>query len=108
MRALVRYELAGAAAVCDLDDADTLAGLGLRPSQVVTRDRNVTQAWALKLYEVGGHVGVRWWSCYDPRWGSYAFWDTSSLRVAEIEVLTEVTHPAFVEAAGVLCRLVER
>jgi len=107
VRALVRYELDDAAAVCDLDDADTLVAVGLRPSQVISRDRTVSQAWALTLYETGSYVGVRWWSYYDPRWGSYALWDVRALRVVDIEVLHEVTHPAFVEAADVLCRLIE-
>jgi hypothetical protein len=107
VRALVSYELADAAAVCDLDNADTLVDLGLRPSQVVTRDRNVAQAWALKLYEGGSYVGVRWWSYYDPCWGSYGLWDTRLLTVTGIEILDDVAHPAFVEAARVLCRLIE-
>jgi hypothetical protein len=72
VRALVTYDLRNDAAVCDLDDADRLVALALRPSQVVTRDRAVTQTWALELFETRAFAGVRWWSYYNPDWGSLA------------------------------------
>ena len=104
---LVSYELDDSAALCDLDDAYALVELGLRPSEVVTRNRLVTQAWALTLYETGSYAGVRWWSYDDPRWGSVGLWDDRQLTVADITVLDDLAHPAFVEAAAVLCRLIE-
>jgi hypothetical protein len=107
VRALVSYELENGAAICDLDDAYALVELGLRPSEVVTRNRIVTQAWALKLYETGSYVGVRWWSYYDPRWGSVGLWDSRRLTVADLVVLDDLAHPALVEAATVLCRAIE-
>lgn len=103
IRALVRYELPEATSVCDLDDAERLVDLGLRPSSVVTRDRAVTQAWALSLFESGSFVGVRWWSYYDPGWGSYGLWDHSRLALKGVQVLT-AAHPAVREAAEVLVR----
>lgn len=104
VQALVEYEAADAAlSVCDLDDAERLVVLALRPSQVVTRDRAVTQAWAARIFDGGGFAGVRWWSYYDPQWGSFGLWDVSGLRVREVSVLT-LDHPAVVEAAGVLSR----
>ncbi|HEV7193646.1 MAG TPA: RES domain-containing protein [Jatrophihabitantaceae bacterium] len=108
MRALVTYEFDEVAHVCDMDDAARLTELELRPSQVVTRERTVTQGWAARVFEQGRFAGVRWWSYYDPRWGSYGLWDTTALRVAGAEVLDSVDHPAFVEAADVLCRVVQR
>ncbi|HST46219.1 RES family NAD+ phosphorylase [Jatrophihabitans sp.] len=107
VRALVTYELDEGAAICDLDDAYTLVELGLRPSEVVTRNRAVTQSWALKLYEAGRYAGVRWWSYYDPRWGSIGLWDSRLLTVVEVAVLDDLMHPAMVEAAAVLCRILE-
>jgi RES domain len=106
VRALVSYELPEDTAVCNLDDAHALAEWGLRPSEVVTRNRAVTQAWALKLYEAGSHAGVRWWSYYDSRWGSVGLWDSRPLTVVDLAVLDDVAHPALVEAASVLCRIV--
>jgi hypothetical protein len=107
VRALVSYELDEGVAVCDLDDADALVEWGLRPSEVVTRNRAVTQSWALKLYETGRYAGVRWWSYYDPRWGSVGLWDSRPLTVVDVAVLEDLLHPAMVEAAAVLCRILE-
>lgn len=101
-QALVEYE-ADELSVCDLDDAQRLVVLALRPSQVVTRDRAVTQAWAARVFDGGGFAGVRWWSYYDPQWGSLGIWDVSGLRVREVTVLT-LDHPAVIEAAAVLNR----
>lgn len=108
MRALVTYQLDGSADVCDMDDAARLVELGVRPSQVVTRERPVTQSWAARIFEQRRYAGVRWWSYYDPRWGSYALWDTTRLRVAGAEVLDSLEHSAVVEAADVLCRIIRR
>ncbi|MBN9608439.1 MAG: hypothetical protein BGO26_19615 [Actinobacteria bacterium 69-20] len=106
VRALVAYDLGGHAAVCDLDDADRLASLGLRPPRVVTRDREVTQAWARELFEGGQYAGVRWWSYYNPDWGSVGLWDSAALHVTDVVTLT-VDHPAFVAAAAEIIRIIE-
>lgn len=108
VRALITYERDDSASVCDLDDARALLDLDVRPSQVVTRERAVTQGWAARIFEQQRYVGVRWWSYYDPRWGSFGLWDTSSLTVEGAEVLGSVDHPAFAEAADVLCRVIQR
>ena len=76
----------------------------LRPSQVVTRDRSVTQAWARKVWEEGEWSGVRWWSYHDPRWTTLGVWTTTTLTVAGVEDLS-ATHPAVIEAAEVMLRL---
>lgn len=106
VRALATFDLPAAAAVCNLDDAERLVALGLRPSRVVTRDRATTQAWALELFESGAYAGARWWSYYDPDWGSVGLWDTSALAVTDVAVLT-VDHPAFSAAAEALVRIIE-
>jgi hypothetical protein len=104
VQALVEYDADDDRfSVCDLDDAARLVTLALRPSQVVTRDRQVTQAWAARLFGEGAFAGVRWWSYYDPQWGSLGLWDVSALRVRQVTPLT-LDHPAVVEAAGVLSR----
>lgn len=106
VRALVSYELDEGSAVCDLDDADRLAELGLRPSRVVTRERTVTQAWARDLFDAGEFVGVRWWSYYNPDWGSVGLWDIAALTVTDIVVLT-IHHSSFVAAAAEVIRVIE-
>jgi hypothetical protein len=105
VRAMAFYDLREGAAIFDLDDARSLQTLGLRPSQVVTRDREVTRLWALTIFEQRKWSGVRWWSYYDPRWHSYAVWDIASLRVSpgSIRALS-IDDPALVEAAKELRR----
>lgn len=105
VRALASYTLDDDHAVCDMDDTHRLVELELRPSQVVTRDRSVTQRWAAELFSQDRFVGVRWWSYYDARWGSLALWHADLLTVTDVEVLDDVAQPDFVEAAEVLARV---
>lgn len=102
-RSLARYELAESAEVLDLDDAAALGSLGLRPSEVVSSDRTVTQRWAGAIAGQRRWEGVRWWSYYDPRWYSYGLWDRRHLTVTGVEPLS-LDHPAVVEAATALRR----
>lgn len=102
-RALGQYELADRAKVLDLDDADALRALGLRPSEVVSGDRAVTQRWARTIAEQQRWDGVRWWSYHDPRWYSYGLWDRRHLKVTQVEPLS-LDHPAVIEAATALRR----
>lgn len=103
MRVVAEYELADTTQVLDLDDVVGLAELGIRPSEVVTRDRAVTQAWALRAYRRDRWAGIRWWSYYDARWYSYGLWDIAGLRFREVHALS-IEQPALLEAASVLKR----
>lgn len=103
-RALVEYDVPDSSDICDLDDARRLVTLGLKPSQVVTRERSVTQAWAVAIYRQGRFAGVRWWSYYDPRWGSFGLWRTEGIRVRRVTQLDDIEQPDFVAAAEVLSR----
>ncbi len=103
-RRLVALDLSDEVSVLDLDDARALVRRRLRPSQVVTRDRSVTQAWARKVWEEGEWSGVRWWSYHDPRWTTLGVWTTTTVTVAGVEDLS-ATHPAVIEAAEVMLRL---
>lgn len=105
VRALVTYDLPDDPPIFDLDDARSLEQLGLRPSEVVTRDRAVTQRWALAIFEQRRWVGVRWWSYYDPKWYSYALWDLANL-VPQLDTIRPLTldDPAVVQAAETLRR----
>jgi hypothetical protein len=102
-RALATFVLDDNVEVCDLDDAPRLVELGMRPSEVVTRDRAVTQAWALRVFRQQRWGGVRWWSYHDPRWGSHGIWAVHRLHLDHVEGLT-LDHPAVNEAAEVLNR----
>ena len=102
-RALGRYELGDRARILDLDDAETLRTLGLRPSEVVSADRAVTQRWAQAVVKQRRWDGVRWWSFHEPRWYSYGLWDRRHLTVIGVERLA-LDHSAVVEAATLLHR----
>lgn len=105
VQAIASLDLDPDVRICDLDDAGRLLELNLRPSQVVTRDRPVTQTWALRIFREARWAGIRWWSYYDPRWGSHGVWDTGALDLNSVEPLT-LDHPAITEAAEILNRRV--
>ena len=101
-RALGTYELPEGR-LLDLDDARALLERGLRPSDVVTRDRGVTHRWALRIFGEETWAGVRWWSYYDPAWGSCGVWDQTDLTVGEVTTLDR-SMPTVVSAAAVIHR----
>lgn len=103
VKALARYT--GSPALLDLDDPNILQDWALRPSGVVSRDRDSTQEWARRMYDAGGHAGVSWWSFYEPRWASTGLWDVSMLRVDGTPEKLTLDHPAVQDAAGLIKRL---
>jgi len=107
VRALARYRLAEEAPVCDLNDPQQLLALGLRPSDVVSRDYTHTRAWARRIYEHGRWVGVRWWSYYDPRWTSMGLWDRSKLVLDGISPL-RLDDEAVLQASRIIARRIVR
>ena len=99
--ALARIEIPDAATLIDLDDPSVLLRERLRPSQVATRSRLVTQPQALALY--GRHpraAGLRWWSSWEALWANVTVFDRAATRLRAGEV-TELTldHPSLLEAA---------
>jgi hypothetical protein len=102
IRALATFDAAGIEAL-DLDDARRLVERELRPSAVVARDRSLTQRWALRIFEERRWAGIRWWSHYDSRWGSFGLWDVAKLTLLDVAPLVS-DHPALVEAAAALSR----
>jgi hypothetical protein len=105
VRAVATYRLDAQAAVCNLDDPAQLSTLGLRPSDVVSRDYARTREWARRLFLDGRWAGVRWWSYYDPRWASFGIWDFTAITFVAVRALT-VSDPALVEAARTIARRV--
>ena len=102
-RSIGRYKLADRAKILDLDDAEALRALGIRPSEVVTPDRAVTQRWARRVVDQQRWDGVRWWSFYDSHWYSYGLWERRHLKVLGVEPLS-LDHPAVIEGATMLRR----
>lgn len=102
-RAMARYQLSDDAPVCDLDNPQQLVELGLRPSDVVSRDYARSRSWARNIHRQGSWIGVRWWSYYDPEWASFALWNLERLKLKEIIPL-KLDDPSLVEAARTIVR----
>jgi hypothetical protein len=99
--ALGRLEIRDSAKLIDLDDASVLLRERLRPSQVATRTRAVTQPQALALYRRRPRAaGLRWWSSWEALWANVTVFDRAAAALRAIEV-TELTldHPTLLEAA---------
>jgi hypothetical protein len=101
---LAALDLDDGITVVDLDDPATLLATGLRPSQVATRHRQLTQRQAAEVYEAHPNAfGLRWWSTLESSWINWTIFDRAarSLEVAATEELT-VDHPVVHEAADLL------
>lgn len=105
-RHLQAYELSGSQGYYDLDDAAHLLELALRPSQVVSRDREVTQAWALRVFNRGNHDGISWWSYYKPEWRVVGLWNLAHLKPVGKPERLSLAHPAVRLAAKEIARVI--
>jgi hypothetical protein len=102
--AIARIELEETAEVIDLDDPRTLVRERLRPSQVATRHREVTQPQALRLYERHPQAAaLSWWSTHESSWPNVTVFDRAVelLRVQDVRALTP-DDPDVADAADVL------
>jgi len=106
-RAVARYRLDESVPICNLDDPSQLIGLGLRPSDVVSRDYRKTRDWARRIFQQGVWAGVCWWSYYDPRWSSFGLWALDRLKLEDIRILS-LDDAAVTEAARTLSRRILR
>lgn len=88
----------------DLDDARNLLDRGLRPTQVVARNRPTTQAWARRVYDEGRWAGVRWWSYHRPQWTVVGLWADAALDVVAVQSIAG--HPGLEDAAYTLGKIV--
>jgi len=104
-RALASFRLAEQARICNSDDPKQLLALGLRPSDVVSRDYARSRAWARRIFEEGRWSGVSWWSYYDPAWSSVGLWDVKHLTLEEVSPL-RLDHTALLEASRTIVRRV--
>lgn len=102
------YTLPDDLRVCDLADPRRLVGLGLRPTQVVTRNLPVTSQWAHRIWaqrspavEGPKWQAVQWWSFHRPTWTVLASWLRPTFVRGEP---LDLRHPAIVAAAESLNR----
>ncbi|MBA2474351.1 MAG: RES family NAD+ phosphorylase [Actinobacteria bacterium] len=99
--ALAAIELRDGEELVDLDDPAVLQAHALRPSQVATRSRDVTQPQALALYLAHERAaGLRWWSSFESLWTNLTLFDRvqRALRLLEVREVT-LEDEAVVEAA---------
>lgn len=101
--ALAAIELPDDSELIDLDDPAVLRRRRLRPSQVATRDRSITQPQALAAYRETEAAGLRWWSVFESLWANYTIFDrtASKLRVEDLRTLS-LDDAAVAEAADFL------
>ena len=98
---LAELELSANAELANLDDPTVLSSEGLRPSVVATRQRNVTQPQARKLYEQNAEIaGLSWWSTYEALWINVTLFHRAEpmLRVQSVRKLG-IEDPSVIEAA---------
>ncbi len=107
--ALAAYELPDDAPIFDLDSVKALASLGIeRPSEVVIRNRKITQRWARRIFERGIHIGVRWWSYYDPAWTSVGLWNIADLCLIGGPDVLNAGHELVQTTAEAIVRQIKR
>jgi hypothetical protein len=102
--ALAAVEFDEGAEILDLDDPNVLVGEGLRPSQIATNDRSITQAGASEVFSRHPEaVGVRWWSTIEALWPNVTLFDraTEYLAVEDVHPL-DLGDGIVVEAAEYL------
>jgi len=112
-RVLGVFEIPDDTAFLDLDNANHLAARALRPTEVISRVRPATQAWARNIFnetDVHGNRlwrGVRWWSYHRPHWIIYGTWiapgESLIHKLVNVEQLSE-RHPAVRSAQSTLAR----
>ena len=90
----------------DLDDARTLLDRGLRPTDVVIRNRPRTQQIALRVHGEARWAGLSWWSMHRPQWTLYVLWRPTALVVVAVEPL--VGHPSLLAAGTLLGKELDR
>ena len=86
----------------NLDDAQTLVEYRLRPSDVVIRDRHVTQRLAAQVWDTHRFAGLSFWSNVRPQWQVHVIWDPASLELVATEDLAG--HPGLYDANDRLYR----
>jgi hypothetical protein len=107
--ALATYELPDDVPIFDLNDVDALKSIGvMRPTDVVTRDRAITQAWARTIFLGGAYAGARWWSYYNPDWPVAGLWDRTRIQLAKAPEVLSSTSAVVRDAATTIVRQITR
>lgn len=105
-RRLATYQLAEhARPLLDLDDARVLLDRGLRPTDIVKRNRARTQQIARDIFAESAWAGLSWWSMHRPEWALHALWNFDDI---ETQGVTELPgHRDLHEAAVLLAKSID-
>jgi hypothetical protein len=100
---LVEFRLHASARLIDLDDPGVLTKMKIRPSEVLTRNRDVTRNIAERIYR-DANDGLLWPSAIEASWTNITLFASrirGKLIVSQIRKLT-VGLPEVIEAAKLL------
>ncbi|GAC1389217.1 MAG: hypothetical protein NVSMB31_04910 [Vulcanimicrobiaceae bacterium] len=90
----------------DLDNPANLMKFGIKPSEVVMRDRKLTQQWARNIFLAGSYIGIKWWSFYGPQWSNLGIWEYAAITLAQPPDPLHPKHGAVLDAANQIVRLI--
>ena len=102
--ALARFECDPRATPIDLDDPEVLVRFKIRPSQIMTHERSITQRMAEKLY-ASGASGLLWPSALESSWINASLFTNRtrrSLRLVDPISPIHMDMPDFLDAAAFL------
>ena len=112
-RVLATIEVPDSLPVLDLDDGSVLHDWGVRPSDVVRRNRDGSNEVAQRVWRSRtktGYAGLQWWSYWRPEWRPIILWSDGLdepwfpfASVVDVEPLAK-DLPAVLTAADVLPR----
>jgi hypothetical protein len=89
----------------DLDNAANLFHRHIKPTDVVRRNRPVTQKIAADIFNEDKWAGIQWWSFHRPHWPVVAVWVADNVTFLSVEGI--LTHNAYEDAAKTLCKVRE-
>lgn len=112
-RAMATFSIPDDLSLFDFDDPSNLVRIGMRPSEVVIRNKAARQRRAATLFgerHVNGSrawQGLQWWSYHRAHWTNIMLWSSTEeqapLTLTDVQELT-LASPAVVDAANVLHR----
>lgn len=104
VRALAHMVLDDSVALIDLDDPKELSNRQLKPSQIVTMNRQMTQNIARSLFDEGA-FGFTWWSTLEASWTNVTLFENRVSQYLTIEgqvLALDNQMPEVIEAAKAL------
>jgi hypothetical protein len=102
--AIVHFELDPSVPLMNLDDPKILMQLKIRPSQVLTRNRDTTRSLAERLY-AQGNAGFLWPSALEASWTNASLFESrvrKKLSIFQKPKRLSIGLPEVIEAAAFL------